>query len=497
MAAHLYLNCDQAHVFDIAMYANHCLLGGQSFFSTAACFLLRNSSLWAMESVVAAVSGYSGVERFNLIKLITQTGAYYVGSMNKSTTHLVCWQFEGRKYDLAKKLGIKIVNHHWFEDCLKEGKRLPEDMYSMQSGQQVGALLWEPSVNAVTSSIENNHSSKMKRKVLNEISNTPNEVEVLEDDNGGWDVGCSNWSVSNLLCESKELAVATRNRRNVVVGGAVRKGRRLVKNSASDIHLNLFSGEFRDFDNVKAGNTSQCKGAKAGNSLSHSGENRNVRLEEVKVSNETDSSHLSNNISNQSLEIGSPAQVTESKNGFCDLEGRKDVAKKPAENFDEMISLPTATELSCVICWTDFSSTRGVLPCGHRFCYSCIQSWADYKASLRKDSLCPLCKASFRSIMKVEDAAFCDQKIYSQTIPGIESGDDIYMVPEREVLCSDAEYSQASVCCQCQNRQPEDLLVSCHLCQIRWVHSFCLDPPLLPWTCIHCKDLRMLYQWYR
>ncbi|XP_068662475.1 BRCT domain-containing protein At4g02110-like [Aristolochia californica] len=82
------------------------------------------------ESLCMCLTGYQGTKRDNVMKMVEMMGANFVKPLIAArVTHLICYKFEGEKYELAKRTNIELVNHQWLEDCLKAWKILPTDKY--------------------------------------------------------------------------------------------------------------------------------------------------------------------------------------------------------------------------------------------------------------------------------------------------------------------------------------------------------------------------------
>ncbi|ERN05876.1 uncharacterized protein LOC18434063 isoform X2 [Amborella trichopoda] len=468
-----------------------------------------------MDSVVATVSGYHGVGRLKLIKLINQTGAHYVGNMSKSTSHLVCWQFNGRKYDLAKKLGTKVVNHRWFEDCMKAGKLLPESGYNMLCGQEVDPLSWEVPANAVEtghkkkrlpdqsrafqsldvdrsySSVESlaqfrsslrsenansNSGSSDRTAKMNKLSREKHKLRELLQvkerpplqlvDRSGRVMSAESKACISSTCHKSSLHMTTRNNSPPASTSVpTRKSRRLVKKSSC---YDTILSDGVELDQIK--------------------ENQPNQFNIVISSSSADCDSLnSESIRNEDqLDTG----LLTSRNADKEIGRCESIGVEAVEEAGSVLGLPISlADVSCAICWTDFSSTRGVLSCGHRFCFSCIQDWADQMASKGKESTCPLCKACFVCITRLEDATSPDQKMFSQTLPQAANTSVVLLHGAEDQ--SFAAMDLAFKCHECRSGDTGECLLRCRACGNRWVHTFCLDPPLsrhsASWTCNPCN----------
>ncbi|CAI9109971.1 OLC1v1009920C1 [Oldenlandia corymbosa var. corymbosa] len=494
-----------------------------------------------MEAVVATVTGYQGTERFNLIRLIDKAGGNYVGSMSQSITHLVCWKYEGTKYELARGFNTVIVNHQWIEDCITAGRLLPEDKYTDKCGFDVGplklnALLifgtirytnWQSEkekpdkLQATQTSQrlekrnsdlpEPSHGGRRRRLVkkniikeyLHEASDSEQETAGQEDFHEVFDSG----AVPSLSARSDENKLNSGNgcdSTSSECGSALaepshrRRRRRLVKKNMTDESssftfdnkegspvlqdLNDLSSRPDVSNNAGSGNERRLSDTHAYDSNCYAnGQNRIEGLNDEKQIEGQNDGDAENNY--HILELyGDGLQI-------------KGASSDQVNDNREVppITEPAQMGLSCVICMTDFSATRGVLSCGHRFCFSCIQTWADHRISSQKTSTCPLCMAPFSTITKVDYAVSSDQKIYSQTIPDDDMRmERVFILPGNRtlnILTSPGE----PVCCRCHCREPYDLLQRCNVCWNQCIHTFCLDPPMDPWTCWNCKELQRMY----
>ncbi|XAR61397.1 hypothetical protein NMG60_11035089 [Bertholletia excelsa] len=90
------------------------------------------------KSLVVCLTGYQRQDREDIMTMVALMGANFSKPLVASkVTHLICYKFEGEKYELAKKIRkIKLVNHRWLEDCLQAWKLLPDTNYA-KSGYEL------------------------------------------------------------------------------------------------------------------------------------------------------------------------------------------------------------------------------------------------------------------------------------------------------------------------------------------------------------------------
>ena len=94
-----------------------------------------------MADVRVCVTGYVGERRQQLINMCKSLGCEYMRVLDRKSTHLVCYEFEGAKWAKATQTGLqRIVSHRWLEECLRQWRRLDETPFATLSGKDEDAM---------------------------------------------------------------------------------------------------------------------------------------------------------------------------------------------------------------------------------------------------------------------------------------------------------------------------------------------------------------------
>ncbi|KAL2610356.1 hypothetical protein R1flu_028929 [Riccia fluitans] len=523
-----------------------------------------------MEAVIVTVSGYDSVTRTKLVKLIVHIGASNTGSLSSGNTHVVCWKFAGRKYELAKKLRRKIISHRWFEECLKAGALVPEEPYINKSGLEEAPFSWddsgigsprskasrkadstidlpssacqpgnstafyggsvrEESLSARTTTLPDVDQSGTSRKVparpKKDVSSRPGFQTISSDQGLSSDLSVK---ASQELVEDgcKRIAKSSVNRapmgfrreKDVAVSASMRSP---FTDQSNEVRHQNDTGYVPRVFSTEVGQQRQTyfpylqRYGSAGY-LVHTADYAQLRMrrkKEVDVQSGVEkyrrTMHGAAVPRSDELTFGDKEAWNASRAYRAEHVERPIPSRQIAVQGDEVddqrdtnllaerggvalavSSSPPCKDIACVICHTETKpTTEGLLGCGHRYCYPCIQKWADEATS--KESTCPLCKASFefitiRELQRSADDGICTQVLDERVVlvgRRIRQGQKIHLPsPGTE-----------DVCIMCDSRDSPENLMSCTNCHQRSCHTFCLDPPALPgssWSCNRCAHIR-------
>ncbi|XP_050425063.1 DNA topoisomerase 2-binding protein 1 isoform X2 [Adelges cooleyi] len=141
-----------------------------------------------LKNCVISVTNYAGSERYFLKEVSLLLGAHYQDALSRKpklednilvTTHLICPNPEGPKYEASVKWGIPVVSKDWLLDCIKFKNRLPETQYPIiDKGNET--LTGKSTVVDITTNTSSRNLSQLQN--LTDVSLTPRVTnsEALE-----------------------------------------------------------------------------------------------------------------------------------------------------------------------------------------------------------------------------------------------------------------------------------------------------------------------------
>ncbi|GMI98875.1 hypothetical protein HRI_003556800 [Hibiscus trionum] len=160
------------------------------------------------KSLIVCLTGYQRQDRDDIMTLVSLMGAQFSKPLVASkVTHLICYKFEGEKYELAKKIKkIKLINHRWLEDCLREWEILSEANYS-KSGYELElteAEAKDSDEEAEETTLKHSEQQRFNRSPHNFRAGMLSSRELLSTVEG------STWTIPKHSPNTKEVLVTPR-----------------------------------------------------------------------------------------------------------------------------------------------------------------------------------------------------------------------------------------------------------------------------------------------